>query len=182
MCNNVCYPLFEQRNKTLSGWGKDTTGKINYSINNQGFRNQKNYDFIPKYAFFGSSSLFGIGVDEKDILVSYFPDSQNYGLAGDYLNIHSIENLENFLKSSIYRPEVKTVFFWVERDNENIIELSARIRKMSPATLQISQGKKYINLINLIPQVDSDVSGTHPGPKTHKIWAKSIKLLFKNDQ
>jgi hypothetical protein len=42
-------------------------------------------------------------------------------------------------------------------------------------------GNKYSNAINLMPGIDLDVSGTHPGIKSHFIWAKTIKLLLKDD-
>lgn len=177
MFDNICKPMFEQKNKMVTKWGKDNTGKISYFFNRQGFRSQIAYDFVPKYAFFGSSSIFGIGVNEDDTMVSYFPKSHNYGLAGEYLNIHSVQNLENFVKSCLYTNEVKIIFFWVERSTENILNLSNIVKKLHPNVIQISQGKKYPNIINLMPEIDYDVTCTHPGPKTHYLWAKTIKLL-----
>lgn len=173
---NCNLPMFEKHGQTLHTWGKDTTGLITYQFNDQGFRSLTNYDYSPNHAFFGSSALFGIGVDVGKTLSSYFDNSHNYGLAGNYINQESIINLENFLK--LYDcPNI--VFFWVERDSENIIDLSDYVKSLCPNILQISQGPKYPGLINLINQVDNDVSNTHPGPRTHQIWAKTIKNLFK---
>jgi len=172
-CNEF---LYNNRGKTLNTFGKDHTGLIRYTINNQGFRNQHDYTKAPKYAFFGCSSVFGIGVDEHDILTSHFKNSHNYGLAGIYSNNESVINLANFINSPLFDTDVKIIFFWTERLNENINDLIHQLPNRN--IINISQGKKYANAINLPPQIDSDVSGTHPGTKTYAIWAKIIKLLL----
>lgn len=180
MVNNILESMFSNRNNILDKWGKDSTGTISYFFNSQGFRNKIDYDFIPDYAFFGCSSVFGIGVNEDETMVSYFPKSHNYGLAGEYLNIHSVENLRRFVNSLKDKKEIKIIFFWVERDSEDILQMSKEVEKISPGTIQISQGRKYPNLINLMPNVDYDITGTHPGPETHRIWAKTINLVCQN--
>jgi len=172
--------LFDARGTTVTRWGKDQTGTINYKLNNQGFRGDQDYDRSPSYAFFGSSAIFGIGINNKDILVNQFDNSQNYGLAGEYLNQDSITNLKNFLKSNLY-TNTRIVFFWVERNNEDIPTLVKYIDALAPNVLHISQGPQYPGLINLMPQIDQDVSNTHPGPQTHRLWANTIKALFANE-
>ena len=153
---------------------------ITYKLNNQGFRHDQDYNWTPSYAFFGSSALFGIGVKNTDILVSQFDNSQNYGIAGEYLNQDSVTNLENFLNSKIYNDSVKLIFFWVERTAEDIDTLIDYVYTLNTKVLHISQGNKYTKTINLMPQIDTDASNTHPGPGTQLIWAKSIKLLLND--
>jgi hypothetical protein len=179
MINNCFEPLYNQKNKILTKWGKDQTGQIKYKINEQGFRSNFNYDFTPDYAFFGASVVFGIGVEFENIFASQFQNSQNYGLAGSYMNEHSVKNFELFINSNLYKPNTKIVFCWVERDTEYIPDLYNHVQKYNHKNiLHISLGQKYKGLCNLISNVDNDISKTHPGPKTHKIWAKCIKLLL----
>jgi hypothetical protein len=109
-----CYSFaWERRSQTLRQWGKDSTGLIEYKINDHGFRSPYNYNTVPGYAFFGNSIVFGIGIEQPHILTS---------------------------------------------------------------------GQKRQGAINLMPHVDDDVSGTHPGPKTHNMWAKTIKLLLNRGE
>jgi len=179
MIDNVNKPLFELRGQTVNKWGKDQTGLITYKLNNQGFRSSVDYTWLPDFAFFGASTVFGIGVPEDKTMVSYFPNAHNYGLAGNYLNRDSIVNLKNFITSTNYH-NTKIIFFWVDRPGqEDISELIKEVEKFNINIKHISQGKKYPNAINLMPQIDSDVSSSHPGVKTHMIWAKTIKLMFK---
>lgn len=177
--NNCNSPMFNQRGKTLQTWGKDTTGLISYTLNNQGFRSDIDYTEPSEYAFFGSSAIFGIGVKTEDTLVAQL-NAQNYGLAGEYVNQDSVINLENFLNTKLYN-NTRIVFFWVSRPNENITTLSNYVNSLVPNVLHISQGPQYSGLINLMPQCDLDVSGTHPGPKTQLIWAKTIQAIFDNE-
>jgi hypothetical protein len=178
MLYNTNKLLYQIRGQTVDKWGKDQTGAIKYKINNYGFRSSKEYDWVPDYAFFGSSSVFGIGVDEDKCLVSYFDNAQNYGIAGNYLNNDSVVNLTNFVNSPIYN-NTKIIFFWTERaQHEDIACLIDQVNQVVDHVIHISQGKKYPGAINLMPQIDFDVSNTHPGPKTHKLWAKTIKLLL----
>jgi hypothetical protein len=178
--NNHNKFLFDHRNKILATFGKDTTGEVIYQINGQGFRNYDDYIQVPDYAFFGGSSLFGIGVQEQLRLTSYFNNAYNYGLAGCYNNEDSVINLENFLRSDLYLEKTKIIFFWVERSNENIDDLLFAVNRLAPGILHISLGNKHSGMINLIPALDSDVSATHPGHKTHFKWAKIIKVLISH--
>jgi len=129
---------------------------------------------------FGNSSIFGVGVNEDQILSSQFNNSQNFGLAGEYLNKDSVTNLENFLSSPLYNRKVKIAFFWVEREGqEDIGKLITYVNSLDKNIINVSQTKKkYSGAVHLMPSIDSDVSRTHPGPKTHKVWAKTLDLLF----
>jgi len=173
-----CYSFaWERRSQTLRQWGKDSTGLIEYRINDHGFRSPHNYNTVPDYAFFGNSIVFGIGIDQPQTLVSYFENSQNYGLSGEYMNHHSVTNLQRFVASELYSALTKIVFFWIDRAEE-IEHMIDTVDKIAPGVLHISSGQKRQGAINLMPQIDQDVSGTHPGPKTHQMWAKTIKLLL----
>lgn len=173
--------LYEQRGKIITQWGKDQTGLVSYRINQQGFRGKQDYNWTPEFAFFGSSTIFGIGIAEEDTLVSHFSNAHNYGLAGEYLNACSVKNLKNFLNSSVYNSSVKIIFFWIDRPGrENLNDLLAVVQNLNSNILHISQGAKYSGMINLMPHVDTDVSGTQPGIKTHRIWASTIKQLFNH--
>ena len=179
MIQNSNRPLYDVRGTTVACWGKDQTGTITYNINSQGFRSDNDYTWIPNYAFFGSSAVFGIGIDNKDILVNQFDRVQNYGLAGNYLNCDSIENLKNFIASPLYK-NTQIIFFWIDRPGqEDINKLIPQANKLCDNILHISQGEKYSGAINLMPHIDRDVSNTHPGVKTHQLWAKTIKLCLK---
>lgn len=177
MVINCNTPLYDRRGQILSTWGKDQTGQVEYRINNQGFRSNREYNFVPNYAFFGCSSIFGIGVPADQILVAQFPNAHNYGLAGEYTNTESVINLKNFLESEYYTPTVKLIFFWVARDNENIEQMILDLGGTD--ILHISQGIRIPGAINLMNLIDLDVSETHLGPKTHRLWANTIKLLVR---
>lgn len=181
MIQNCFAPAWEHRGQIVRQWGKDSTGLIEYQINNQGFRSLVDYTTTPNYAFFGNSIVFGIGLPLPQILVSQFKSSQNYGLSGIcYMNHHSITNLEQFVNSPLYNPSTRIVFFWIDRD-EPIEELIQQVNQLVPKVLHISSGKKRSGAINLMPHIDDDVSGTHPGPATHQMWAKTIKLLLSRE-
>ena len=93
------------------------------------------------------------------------------------MNHHSVTNLSNFVKSECFQPHTHIVFFWIDRDSEDINQLIQQVNVLAPGCLNISSGQKRPGAINLMPNKDLDVSGTHPGPRTHEMWAKTIKLL-----
>jgi len=173
-----CYETaWHSRGQTVNAWAKDSTGLVEYKFNSQGYRHSQTYDWPASWAFFGNSIVFGIGVAESDLLTSYFDHSQNYGLAGNYMNHHSVTNLINFLNSKCYTPQTQIVFFWIDRENEDVGALLQQVTALAPRCLHISSGKPVAGAINLMSHQDLDASGTHPGPKTHKMWAKTIRLL-----
>jgi hypothetical protein len=179
LVNNCYQPAWQHRSQTVNRWGKDQTGLIEYRFNSQGYRHAQTYDWPAEWAFFGNSIVFGVGVPEPDILTSYFDHSQNYGLSGHYMNHHSVTNLSNFVKSECFGPQTQIVFFWIDRDQENINQLIQQVTSLVPKCLNISSGQHRTGAINLMPLKDLDVSGTHPGPRTHEMWAKTIKLLHR---
>lgn len=172
-----CYEFaWNRKGQTHNKWGKDQTGLIEYQINNQGFRSPVDYTHPPDWAFFGNSIVFGVGVPCDQILVSHFTNSHNYGISGRYLNHHSVTNVQRFVNSPLFDGNTKIVFFWIDRD-ENIEQMIQQVTDLVPNVLHISSGQKRKGAVNLVPNIDFDVSGTHPGPKTHALWAKIIKLL-----
>lgn len=159
-------------------WGKDHTGLVEYRFNAQGYRHSTTYNWPAQWAFFGNSIVFGVGVHEDQILTSHFEHSQNYGLSGPYMNHHSVTNLKNFVESECCTLNTRIVFFWIDREQENLDSLISQVQVIAPGCLNISSGQKRPGAKNLMPQCDWDISCTHPGPQTHKMWAKTIKLLF----
>ena len=179
MIENCYLPAWQHRGQVVKTWGKDSTGSIEYQFNQQGFRSPVNYDTSPDWAFFGNSIVFGIGVPYSKTLVAQFENSQNYGLSGDYMNHHSMTNLFNFAQTDLYTPTTKIAFFWIDRP-EPIESMIKQINQKIPNVIHIISGQKLSGAINLMPQQDDDISGTHPGPLTHAMWAKCIQLLTRD--
>lgn len=179
MIENCFLPAWQHRGQTVKTWGKDSTGLIDYQFNQQGFRSPVAYESSPRWAFFGNSVVFGIGVRWEQTLVAQFESSQNFGLSGNYMNHHSVTNLLNFVNTNLYTDQTKVVFFWIDRD-ELLEQMIQRVNRHVPNVLHISSGKKLAGAVNLMPHKDLDVSGTHPGPLTHAMWAKTIKLLCRD--
>ena len=176
-----CYSIArDHAGQTVRRWGKDQTGLIEYQFNSQGFRSPTDYSQAPDLAFFGNSIVFGIGVPLPETLVAQFERSQNYGLAGNYMNHHSVTNLQNFVNSKLYQPHTRIVFFWIDRD-EPIDDMIQQVNALAPRVLHISSGQRRPGAVNLMPHRDQDVSGTHPGPLTHRMWARTVKLLLERD-
>jgi hypothetical protein len=175
---NCFEPAWQHRGQKVTQWGKDQTGRIEYQFNNQGFRADQDYTTVPDYAFFGNSIVFGVGIPLHQTLVAQFPNSQNYGISGVYMNHHSVTNLKNFVSSELYRPNTHIIFFWIDRI-EPIEKMIEETNVWCHNILHISSGAKRKGAINLMPNRDQDVSGTHPGPSTHTMWAKTIKLLTR---
>lgn len=174
---NCFEPAWNARNSTVMSWGKDTTGTVSYLFNSQGFRGGE-YNYPAEWAFFGCSAVFGVGVPENLTLPSHFESAHNYGLSAGYLNRHSVNNLKEFVKTPQYTEKTRIVFFWIDRPGqEEIPEMVAEVNNCISNVLHISMGQKYDCTINLFPNIDFDASGTHPGPQTLKLWAKTIKLL-----
>ena len=176
---NNCYDLaWQARGQTVSRWGKDQTSLIKYQFNQQGFRHARDYNWQPSIAIFGNSTVFGVGVDYPNIFCNLLPNTQNYGLSGSYMNHHSMTNLKEFVSSDLFSTNARIVFFWVDRD-EPIEDMIQQVNQITPGVLHISSGAKRLGAINLMPSIDYDVSRTHPGPNTHIVWAKTIKLLLE---
>lgn len=171
--------MFAHANKTTNKFGLDQTGKIIYKFDQYGFRQGNDYNIEPKYIFFGSSMLAGIGVKEEERFTNYIVPSWNFGLCGQYLEKESIQNYFSFLDSYPYKNNFQVIFCW---KNSNIKELEELINKIPDkeniyhcVPLRTNHKRTCRYLVNL----DYDVSGTHWGPVTHKKFAKLLWQLLK---
>jgi hypothetical protein len=171
--------LWELKSQTVNHLGKDQTGKIKYQFNKHGWRSSYDYSFIPDYAFFGCSLVLGIGVEQEQIFPSLFESSHNYGLAIDYTNQNIVDTILDFTNSEWYAPSIKMCVVWSDRDPEIINRSWQMIAHLDIVHffcgLPIPSGKSW----PMIKNVDYDASGTHMGPKTHKIFYKTLCNLFK---
>jgi len=165
-------------NQNINYVGLDQSGIIDYHINSEGFRSSVNYDFSPACAFFGCSSVFGIGVSESEILSSYFTSSQNYGLATTYTNENIYQTIIDFMSTKNY-IDTNMVVVWCDKKDVNMIP--DFINELPKTIMHFKIGFEPVaNTLTLPAQIDLDISGTHPGPKTHKLWAYAIKKFYKN--
>lgn len=171
--------LWELRSQTVNELGKDRTGKIQYQFNSQGWRCNYDYDFAPDHAFFGSSLVLGIGVQQHKTFAGLFDRSHNYGLATKYTNQHIVDTILNFVNSELYLPSVKMAVVWSERDPEIINNSWHLIEKFDIKHFFCGQPRVGRNCWAMIKSIDYDASGTHMGPETHRTFYKILCSLFK---
>jgi hypothetical protein len=165
-------------NQTLNQFGKDNTGKITYTFNQQGFRSNKNFDFIPKYAFFGCSLVFGIGVPVEQVFSSFFDLSQNYGQAGNYDNDSIFDVINEYVNSAVYSADTKLAVVWTNRNIENLDRYYHALAEYNIIHFFCSQPLPYANCYPMLPDIDSDVSGTHMGIKSHEAFYNALCDIF----
>lgn len=165
-------------NQTLTQFGKDTTGKISYTFNQQGFRSDKDYNFVPTYAFFGCSLVFGIGVPIEKVFTNLFNNSQNYGLSGEYNNDSVFDVINSYLKSNIYSSSTKLAVVWTDRNEENLDSYYHSLNEYN--IIHFFCGKKlpYNKCYPILANIDLDVSNTHMGVKSHYAFYKTLCSLF----
>jgi len=161
------------KGSTTMKLGLDQTNTLEYHINYQGFRSKKNYIDVPDIAFFGCSVVFGVGVDEDSILSSYFDNSYNYGLAVKYSNEAIFNAIQNFTKSKNYTGDTKIVVIWCDKNDHH--NIPAFINQLPKTVVHFKVGYSDTYGIPTLPtSIDKDVSGTHPGKLTYKLWAEFI--------
>lgn len=167
------------RGQTVTTFGKDHTGLIEYNFNSQGFRGTKDFDFVPDYAFFGCSVVFGIGVAENKIFPYQFDQAHNYGLAGTYNNQDTMTIVEKFLLSEYYDPKTKLVMVWHSRDSSNLQQFYNNL--ISYNIVHFFCGDKLVekHCYSFPKNLDFDVSTTHIGPATHDFCYKTLNSLFQ---
>ncbi len=165
--------------QTVNQFGLDQTGIIDYQFNQQGFRSLVDFDFVPNHAFFGCSSVFGIGVAYNYIFPSMFPLSHNYGLAGIYNNDDAFLIVDNYLHSSAFNKATKKFVYWVNRNTESLDLYSRQLSKLGFIQAFCGDKMSYKNCFSGVPNVDADVSNTHMGISTHLITYKLLCKLFK---
>ena len=170
--------MMAKQGKCTNRFGLDSTGVIQYQFNRQGFRATKDFDFIPDYAFFGCSLVFGIGVPENVTFPYLFKNSQNYGLAGLYDNADVMLVLQNFLKSDLYRDYVKIVVVWHKRQDQLLSQYYQLLKDFNIIHFFCGPVLPYKRCYRFPLNQDFDASGTHPGIKTHKFLCKALNSLF----
>lgn len=164
---------------TVDKFGKDQTGKIKYQFNQQGWRSTQDYTFVPRHVFFGNSSVFGIGVDHSQIFASMFEQSYNCGLAANYNNQDIVNSVLNFASSAWYDPQANLAVVWSERNPEQMLDCYRRVGHLH--LKHFFCGPVPVNEKNcwpMIPVVDQDVTGTHMGPRTHRLFYKILCTVF----
>lgn len=163
--------------QTVDTFGKDLTGKVLYTFNKQGFRSQFDYVTSPSVAFFGCSLIFGVGVDQNKITTSYFANSHNYGLSGQYNNRDTYQIIKKFTASRLH-DNTPMIVVWHSRDSENLNQYYDDLKSFNIYHFFCGQKLQAPNCFAMIKNIDTDVSETHMGPKTHKLFFKIICALL----
>lgn len=171
--------MIKNQGQIIESFGKDCTGQINYQFNQQGFRGILDFDFMPEYAFFGCSLVFGIGVTEKETFPYLFDRSQNYGLAGSYNNRDVMTVLETFLKSDLYSNQTKIAVVWHSRDAECLKDFYLKLKSYNIIHFYCGERLPHDNCYVTPVNADYDVSGTHYGRKSHRLLWKTLYYLFQ---
>lgn len=171
--------MYNLHGQTVYKFGRDCTGHIEYQFNQQGFRSNINFDTAPQCALFGCSSVFGIGVQNKDIAASLLPDTYNFGLAGNYDNADIHQTIVNYLDSKLYSPQTKLCVVWTDRDQDTLHDLVNDLAAVDLHHFFCGEVVPNKNCFKFVKTLDQDASLTHMGPKTHKFFAKTLWALFK---
>ena len=170
--------MLQYQGSVSNQFGKDSTGKINYKFNQQGFRSDIDFDFVPDYAFFGCSLVFGIGVAADNVFSSYFDNSQNYGIAGVYNNDDVYIIIDKFLKSDLYAQHTRIAVVWTNRNDENLDSYYHTLKNYDIKHFFCGEKLPYNNCYAMPRNLDNDVSSTHMGSKTHQFFYKLLWSLF----
>jgi hypothetical protein len=164
--------------KKLHSFGKDSTGLVTYQFNQQGFRNHRDYEFIPDYAFFGCSLVFGVGVDYEKIFPTLFTNSHNYGLAGHYDNHDIMQILKKFTASDLCGSRTQIAVVWHSRDSDCLPQFYDQLKDLNITHFYCGEPLPLPRCYRFPRQLDQDVSGTHPGLKTHLAFSKMLCAIF----
>jgi hypothetical protein len=176
--NNPVPKMCVYRGKTISQFGRDTTGTIQYQFNQQGFRSDRNFDFVPDWAFFGCSFVAGIGVPIEQTFAAKFNNSQNYGVCGTYSNYVIREIIQNFIDSDLFSPQTKMAVFWTDRNSELLDKYYHELSHLNIKFFFCGDPLPYRHCYKVIKNLDLDVSGTHMGPNTHKFLYRLLCQLY----
>lgn len=175
--NNHVTHMSQHSGSTVDVFGKDSTGAVSYQFNLQGFRGN-NFDTTPDHAFFGCSLVFGIGVESNQVFASQFVKSYNFGLAGFYNNADIYQTIMTFAQSSVFDPGVKLCVVWADRHDDPAKQYFDKLTGIPALHFFCGTCPQEKNAYPAVAQIDSDVSNTHPGPKTHALYKKVICQLF----
>jgi len=177
----------QYQGQTIDKFGNDTTGKIKYCFNQQGFRHRDNYTTAPSIAFFGCSLVFGVGVEQDQVFSNYFKNSYNYGLADLYNSQDIYKTIKAFVNSPLY-DNTTIVVVWPDRskenskENQNLEQYYQNLKDLNIYHFFCGAKLQYPNCFKMIKDIDHDVSGTHPGPDTHHMFYKTLYALFINQK
>lgn len=162
----------------VNKFGQDQTGNIVYKFNKQGYRSDVDFDFVPDFAFFGCSLVFGVGVPVDKTFAYLFDKSQNYGMAGHYSNSDIFESLKNFLERPGHSLATKIAVVWHSRDPHNLEPYYQHLAPHKILHFFCGNPLPYKLCYPMIPNLDLDVSGTHFGPKSHRAFWRLLSNLF----
>lgn len=176
--NSPVEEMWQNRSATLQQFGKDHTGEISYCFNSQGFRSDVDYNFVPQYAFFGCSIVFGIGVPQKNTFAGQFESVHNYGLATNYSNTDCFDTIHQFIKSKWYTQHTKLAVIWKPGDQDLLLSHLDQLQQYPIIHFFCGNSPGLLNCYNLKSDFDHDVSNSHPGPKTHKFIHQLLCQLF----
>jgi hypothetical protein len=176
--DNFIVGMANNKGNIVDKFGLDQTGTIAYQFNNQGFRDTRDYTFVPDYAFFGCSLVFGIGVDHASTFVSQFPNSHNYGLAGKYSDQDVYETIQNFLKSDLCNPLSKKVVVWKNQSCSNLHHYYQKLKPFNFVHFFCYNPVLESDCFSVPKELDQDVSLTHMGPKTHKFFYQILCTIL----
>jgi len=170
--------MIQHAGNSVKAFGKDQTNSVTYCFNQQGFRGP-NFDFQPDYAFFGCSLVFGIGIEQQETFAYQFENSQNYGLAGNYTNDDTMTIIEKFLHSDLYKPRVKMAVVWKSQNIDDLNDFYNKIQDQEIFHFFCGNPLKQKNCHAMPPNLDLDVSNTHPGVASHRYLWKILQSLFR---
>jgi hypothetical protein len=166
--------MYQHRGQMVNQFGLDKTSLVEYRFNQQGFRSDRNFDFVPDWAFFGSSFVAGIGVSIEQTFASKFDNSQNYGVCGTYYNQDIYKIIQSFLNSKLFSTKTKMAVFWTDRDCELLDDYYRALSHLDMRFFFCGASLPHPQCYRVISNLDSDVSGTHMGPKTHEFLYRAL--------
>lgn len=170
--------MWSRRGQTLYCLGQDTTGTIEYRLNQQGFRSDVDYDFAPDFAFFGCSLVVGVGVSWPQVFTSSFPRSHNYGLCGHYSNHDIYQTIRDFIATPWYSPQTKITVVWTDRGDQDLDQYHVQLPRTNIVHFFCGDPLPHDRCYRMLAQQDRDVSGTHMGPASHQLLRTAICQLF----
>lgn len=166
--------MWDLRGQSVDKFGLDSSQRVLYQFNNQGWRSQIDYTSDPDILFFGCSLVFGIGVPIEETFSHRFPNSQNYGVSGKYTNRNIYDIASSVLRDT---PDtIPTVIVWTDRDSDMALSFSREF----PKSLQFFCGDvpDQTRCWPTPKNLDWDASRTHPGPLTHYFFYKCLTKLL----
>lgn len=177
-------------NSTVTKYGNDNSGIIEYKFNNNGFRNSTDFLKNPDIIFAGGSISFGIGLSNDDCYKTIVSTTLNksywdLSYAGEYYDNNMIYTTVLAMHKIV--GDVPVVIQWVSDLRSDSIskkiysyidQLNTLFSKCIHIFIDGRESKqsldlRYFGLANPI-WIDTAACGTHPGKKTHQGIAKMI--------